>query len=41
MPFPDFDQDNFPFFIVTGISSIALLNIKTGNIEPLVKTKAS
>ena len=41
MPVPDFNKDIFPFLIVTGISSIALLNVKTGNIEPLVKTKAS
>ena len=41
MPLPDFNLENFPFLIVSGKFSIALLNVKTGYFEPIVKASTS
>ena len=41
MPLPGFNSDNFPFLIISGNSSIAVLNAKTCYFEPIIFTSAS
>ena len=41
MPLPDYNEEDYPFLIVSGKFSVALLNVKTGYFEPLINTKAS
>ena len=39
--FPNFDKENFPFMIISGMFSVVLLNIRTGYFTPLIISKAS
>ena len=41
MPLPNYSEEDYPFLIVSGKFSVALLNVKTGYFEPLINTKAS
>ena len=37
---PNFDIDTYPFMLVTGKTTISLLNLKTGKLEPIIKGSA-